>query len=324
VLFPSVVSSLSGDHPPPRADRTLPIAVNDAAARYLHALTDIPLPDWSLLAVTAAVLDPGTNTARGLLGQLPTGNLRGRALGWTYRAESGRMRDLLAQADRVYRQFLPPSRATLHGNRLENERARLGAGGQVDYPGVYHLVTQVNREQGLMARAELADLLLVQQHRLDPAAQPKDVPTLLRERDERRLLATAFRQEMTRLLGGVALRAIAAPGGPLTLLGDLGATIGSAAKTHQLVRNSLTDVGAATLAAEAIYFTAGQFLALEPATPPDRWADLLPSEQRAYATANTLSPRLAPPAILDPAHASRVLWASLADCRTLVAELQAL
>jgi hypothetical protein len=307
-----------------RQEWPLPIAVDDDAARYLSALTDIPVGDWSLLAVTAAVLDPGSNTARGLLGRLPSGSMRGTALGWTDRAESGRMRDLLAQAERVYHQFLPPDRANYYANQLEDERARLAMGGQVDYSAVFHLVTLVNREQGLIARAEIDDLVLVRQHRLAPSAQPKDVAALLRERIERRTLASAFRQEVTRLLGGSAQRIIAAPGGPLTLLGDLGATGGGGARTYQIIRGRLSDVEAATLAAEAVYFTAGDFLALEPATPPDRWADLLPAEQRAYATANTLSPRLAPAAILDPGHASRILWATLPECRTLVAELRAL
>ena len=103
-----------------------------------------------------------------------------------------------------------------------------------------------------------------------------------------------------------------------------GATPSAQAKTYQLIRGRLRDLEAATLAAEAVYFTAGEYLALEPAAPPDRWADLLPAEQRAYATANTLSPRLSPAAILDPGHASRVLWATVPECRTLVAELQAL
>ncbi len=315
---------LSGDGPILPIGRPLPIAVDDDAARYLRALTNIPIPDWSLLAVTAAVLDPGNNTARGLLGQLPAGGLRGTALGWTYRAEAGRMRDLLAQASQVYRQFLPPARATYYNNQLENEQARLGAGGQVDYSAIYHIVTLVNREQGLIARAEIDDLHLVRQHRLDPAAQPKDVATLLRERDERRALAAGFRQEVARLLGGAALRVIAAPQGPLTLLGELGATGGGTARTYQLVRGHLGNAEAATLATEAVYFTAGEYLALEPATPPDRWADLQPAEQRAFASANTLSPRLSPVAILDPAHASRVLWATLTECRALVAELRAL
>ncbi|MFN8538321.1 MAG: hypothetical protein U0232_12695 [Thermomicrobiales bacterium] len=315
---------LGADGPIPRPGRQLPIAVDDDAARYLNALTDIPTPDWSLLAVTAAVLNPGNNTARGLLGQLPGSSLRSTALGWTYRAEAGRMRDLLAQAVRIYRQYLPPARASYYANQLENERARLGAGAQVDYSSVYHTVTLVNREQGLIARAEIDDLHLVKQHQLDPSAQPKDVATLLRERAERRALAADFRREAARLLGGAAQRSIAAPGGPLTLLGDLGETGGGAARTYQLVRNHLSDPDAATLAAEAVYFTAGEYLGLEPATPPDRWADLLPAEQRAYATANTLSPRLSPAAILDPAHASRILWAGLSECRTLVAELRAL
>src|SRR5687768_15128281 len=71
---------LSADRPLARPGRPLPIAVDDDSARYLHALTDIPTHEWSLLAVTAAVLDPGTNAARGLFGRLPAGNLRGSAL----------------------------------------------------------------------------------------------------------------------------------------------------------------------------------------------------------------------------------------------------
>ncbi len=315
---------LSADRPIARPGRPLPIAVDDDSARYLHALTDLPTPDWSLLAVTAAILDPGTNAARGLFRQLPAGNLRGSALGWTYRAESGQMRDLLAQAAKVYDQFLPADRARYYANQLESEQYRLAAGGQVDYSAIYQLVTLVNREQGLMARAEIDDLHLVRQHRLDPSAQPKNAAALLRERTERRTLAIAFRQEAARLLAGSAQRIIVTPGGPLTLLGDLGARQGGTAQTYQLIRGHLRDLEAATLAAEAVYFTAGEFLAREPATPPDRWADLLPAEQRAYATANTLSPRLSPRAILDPAHASRVLWATLPECRTLVTELRAL
>jgi hypothetical protein len=315
---------LNADGPVLRSTRRLPIAVDDDTARYLAALGDIPTPTWSLLAVTAAILDPGGNPARGLLWQLPAGALRGRALGWTYRAESERMRDLLAQTSRIYQQFLPADRANHYGTLLKTERARLGAGAQVDYSAIYHLVTLVNREQGLIARAEIDDLHMVRQHRLDPAAQPKDVPTLLRERAERRALAAAFRQEAARLLGGAARRVINSPAGPLTLLGDLGRMGGGRARTFQLIRKQLGDMDAATLATEAIYFTAGEFLALEPPTPPDRWADLLPAEQRAYASANTLSPRLSPAAILDPEHASRVLWATLAECRTVVAELRAL
>jgi hypothetical protein len=315
---------LSADRPVARPGQPLPIAVDDDSARYLHALADIPTPDWSMLAVTAAILDPGTNAARGLFGRLPAGNLRGSTLGWTYRAESGRMRDLLARVSQVYGRFLPSDRARYYANRLENERARLAAGGQVDYSAIYQLVTLVNREQGLMARAEIDDLLLVRQHRIDPRAQPNDVATLLRERDERRALATAFRREAARLLAGSAQRAIATATGPLTLLGDLGTTQGGPAQTYQFIRGRLRDLEAATLAAEAVYFTAGEFLGHEPATPPDRWADLLPAEQRAYATANTLSPRLSPRALLDPAHASRILWATLPECRALVAELRAL
>lgn len=304
--------------------RPLPIAVDGDSARYLQGLPDIPTPDWALLAVTAAIGDPGGNAARGLFGRLPLGSVRGAALDWTYRAEAGRTRDLLAQAERVYAAFLPPGRARYYGGLLAAERARLAAGGQVDYSGLAHLVTQVNREQGLIARAEIADLQLVRQHRIDPANQPKDAATLLRERQERRSLTLAFRREAARLLGTATRRAIAAPTGTLTLLGDLGATPGDRAATHQFVRASLGSLDDAAIAAEAVYFTAGEFLALEPATPPDRWADRLPADQRAYAATNTLSPRLSRAALLDPAHASRILWLSVQECRALVAELRAL
>jgi hypothetical protein len=48
---------------------------------------------------------------------------------------------------------------------------------------------------------------------------------------------------------------------------------------------------------------------------------LLPTEQRAYAPTNALSPRLRPAELLAPERASRVLWPDLQDCRDLVAEL---
>lgn len=304
--------------------RPLPIAVDADSGRYLQGVADLPPPTWALLAVAAAVGDPGGGAGRGFFGRLPPGTVRDATLGWTYRAAAGRMRDLLAQAERVYAAHLPPDRARHYGGLLAAERARLAMGGQVDYAGLAHLVTGVNREQGLMARAEIADLQLVRQHRTDPASQPKDVVTLLRERAERRDLATAFRREVARLLGTAAQRLVATPAGSLTLLGDLGATPGDRAATHQLVRAPLQGLDDAALAAEAVHFTAGEFLALEPATPPDRWADRLPADQRAYAATNTLSPRLGRAALLDPAHASRILWLPVQESRALIAELRAL
>ena len=324
LLAVGVGAFLTADAPPQRPTRPLPIAIDDDIAHYLRALHDLPTPTWSLLAVTAAVLDPGGNVARDLFGRLPSGSARSATLGWTYRTEAGRMADLLIQIERIYNQFLPSNRARHYGGLLAAERARLLAGGQVDYSALYHLVTLVNREQGLIARAEIDDLHLIRQHRLDPINQPKDVPTLLRERQERRALALAFRQEATHLLGTAPQRAIAAPTGTITLLGDLGATPGDRAGTFHLFRAALPDLDAATLAVHAVSFTAGEFLAHEPATPPDRWADRLPADQRAEAPASALSPRLSPSALLDPAHASRILWLPLSDSRTLVAELRAL
>ncbi len=234
------------------------------------------------------------------------------------------MRDLLAQVSRIYDRYLPPDRARFYGEQLAAERARLAAGGQVDYSALLHLATLVNREQGLIGRAEIADFQLIQQHRLDPRSQPKDVATLLRERAERRALTVAFRQETARLLGTAPQRTLAGATGPLTLFADLGTASDNHARTYQLIRTRSTDLDDVALAEQAVYFTAGEFLALEPPAPPGRWADQLPAAERAYAATNTLSPRLARGAILDPGHSSRLLWATLPECRALVAELRAL
>lgn len=315
---------LTADGPPSPPGRALPLPVDGETARYLGALTDLSADEWTLLAVAAGLGDPGPGAARGAIARLPPGGVRGAALDWSYRAEAGRLGDLLARAQAVYARALPPDRARYFGDLLAAERARLAAGGQADYSAVAHLVTLINREQGLIARPELADFPLLREHARDPAAQPRGAATLLRERGERRAIAAAFRAETRRRLGTDARRTLAAPAGPLTLLADLGATGADRAATFQAIRADLPDLDDATLADQAVYFTAGDFLALEPPTPPGRWADRLPADQRAYAATNTLSPRLARAALLDPAHASRVLWPTLPECRALVAELRGL
>lgn len=316
---------LSADGVPIGAERPLPIGVNDDdTARYLRALTDLPPPAWTHLAITAAILDPGPNALRPLLARLPGGVARTTAFDWTYRADARRVSGILARIERLYAALLPPDRARAHAILLQAERRRLARGGQVDYSGLLHLVTQINREQGLMARPELDDLLLVRAHHLDPAAQPRDVAALLVERRERRDLAAAFRAEVARLLGGAPVRLIAAAGGPLTLLADLGRPTSAAPATYQLIPAQLPDLGDATIAERPAYFTAGDFLGFEPAAPLDRWANNLPAEQRADAPANALSPRLSRKQILAPAYASRVLWATAQECRVVVATLRAL
>ncbi len=318
--------ALAGDLPPRRGAgrRRPPVPVDQPdLARYLDGLGDLPLPVWSLLAVTASVLDPGPNTIRSLTTRLPSAAARSRINGWTFRAEADRMGAILAAAEAVYARLLPPDRAAFHNDLLARERARLAAGAQVDYRSVYYLVTRVNREQGLMARPEIDGLDLVRQHRLDPVSQPRGVGALLAERRERREVAAAFRPEAARLLAGAPIRRFAAPGGPLTLLADLGRPTG-APRGFQVIRANLADLGDETLMAHDVYFTAGEFLAHESAAPPGRWADVLPPEQRAYAPTNALSPRLKRGEIIDPEHASRVLWPPLADCRALVGELRSL
>jgi hypothetical protein len=235
---------------------------------------------------------------------------------------------VLASVRQVYAAILPPARAAYYGAALDAERGRLLATGRVDYRGLSQVVTLVNREQGLMARPELADLELVRLHELDPVAQPRDVPALLGERRERRDLAAVFRSAAARLLSaakgpGAASREVATPAGPLTLLADLGRPAGPP-RTFQLIRASLNDLADETIAAHDVYYTAGEFLAFEPAAPPGRWADSLPPEQRAYAPTNALSPRLGRAAILAPEHASRVLWPSLRDSRVVVDDLRGL
>lgn len=314
---------LTGDVPSAAA-RTLPVAIdNPDLARYLQALGDLPTPAWSLLAVTASVMDPGTNVVRNLSGRLPSGTMRGTINGWAFRAEGNRMRAILASAQWVYAAVLPPARATYYNDQLERERYKLAIGGQVDYRGLSFLMTLVNREWGIMDRLELEQLDLVRRHALDPVAYPRDVAALLAERDARRDLAVAFRREAERLLQGAVLRLFDTPAGPITLLADLGRPAGPA-PSYQLIRARLVDSGDTTIAAHAVYFTASEFLALEPPAPSDSWADALPPEQRAFAAANTLSPRLDRASIVAPGHASRVQWPSLQDCETLVAQLRRL
>jgi hypothetical protein len=316
---------LGADRPWDALDWPLPLSIDDRdLLRYLRALGNLDTPTWTHLAITAAILDPGTSALRNLLGRLPTGSARSTAYDWTYRAESRRMIAILDRVAELFSGLLAPDRAAYFGGLLRAEQARLDAGGQVDYPGLYFLITRVNREQGLMTRPEIEDLQRIHLHRLDPRAQPRDVPALLAERRACRDLAAAFRREAARLLGGFPTRFFVTAGGPLTLLADLGGPSGAGVPTYQLIRARLRDLEDTTIAAEAVYFTAGDFLGLEPATPPDRWADQLPSAERAVAPANALSPRLNRASILVPAHASRLLWASLRDCRAIVVELRAL
>lgn len=315
------VAMLAGDRQRSGGARALPVPVDHSdLARYLAGLDDLPTPAWSLLAVTAGVLDPGRTIARDLVTRLPAGVVRGAARGWAFRAEADRMRAILAAAQRVYAATLPPARAALHHDRIERERGRLARSGQVDYLGVAHLVTEVNREWGLMDRLELEQLDLARRHRLDPLAFPRDVAALLAERRERRALATAFRAHARRLLGSAPQRLFDTPAGPLTLLADLGRPA-TAPRGYQLIRARLPDVEETTIAARAVLYTAGEFLALEPPAPPDSWADSLPPDQRAQAPANALSARLDRAAIVAPGHASRVLWPPLQDCRAVAAEL---
>lgn len=299
-----------------------PIAHPDLA-RYLRALADLPPATWAHLALTASVMAPGAGAIRALTGRLPAGNARGRINGWAYRAEAGRMRSTLAAVARTYAALLPPDRARFYGRLIEDERRRLAAGGQIDYRGLAHLVTGVNRERGLMARVELEHLELVRRHRLDPAAFPRDAATLLAERAELRELAAGFRSEAIRLLAGAPQAAFATPACPLTLLADLGAPA-TPPRGYQLVRDRLPNLRDDTLRARQVYFTAGDFLAVEPPAPPGRWADGLPEDQRALAPTNALSPRLRREDIIAPERTSRVLWPPLADCRALVADLRRL
>jgi hypothetical protein len=306
-------------------DRPLPLRIDDDdLVRYLRGLGDLDTRTWTHLAITAALLDPGASALRNLLGNLPIGNARSTAYDWTYRAESRRMIAILDRVADLLGGLLAPDRAAYYGGLLRAEQARLDAGGQVDYPGLSFLITRVNREQGLMARPELDDVQRIHLHRLDPQAKPRDVPALLAERRARRDHAAAFRREAARLLADVPVRFFATGGGPLTLLADLGRPYGADIPTYQFIRARLKDLDDTMIAAEAVYFTAGDFLGLEPATPPDRWADQLPPAERALAPTNALSPRLNRAQLLAPAHASRVLWASLRDCQAVVAELRAL
>ena len=301
--------------------RRLPVPVDQPLlARYLAALRDLPTPVWSLLVATASVIEPAGNTYRTLAGRLQVTRLRGAVHRWSYRAESRRMQGILKAITRTYAGVLPPDRAAHYSAVLDAEWRRLEAGGQVDYPGLGHLATLVNRESGLMARVELEHLQLLRRHAVDPIANPRDVAALLAERAERRQLAGAFREAAARLLGGTTVGALTLARGPATLLADLGRASGPPRGYH-LALGHLPDLDDDTLMARAIFYTAGEFLAFEPPAPPGRWADLLPSEQRAYAPTNALSPRLRPGELLAPERASRVLWPDLQDCRDLVAEL---
>ena len=136
-------------------------------------------------------------------------------------------------------------------------------------------------------------------------------------------LAAVVRSAAERVLAGAASRVVATPAGPLTLLADLGRPAGPP-RTFQFIRARLNDLADETIAAHDVYYTAGEFLAFEPAAPPGRWADSLPPEERAYAPTNALSPRLGRAAILAPEHASRVLWPSLEDSRVVVDDLSRL
>ncbi len=324
LLVSGATAALGGDRWRGAGARVPPAPIAHAdLARYLRALADLPPAPWAHLALTASVMEPDPGAIRALAGWLPAGNLRGRINGWTYRAEAGRMRSTLEAVARAYATLLPPDRALFYGRLIADERRRLAAGGQIDYRGLAHLVTGVNRERGLMARVELDHLELVRQHRLDPIASPRDVAALLAERAELRELAARFRAETIRLLAGAPQAAFATPAGPLTLLADLG-TPATPPRGYQLIRDHLPNLRDDTIRARQVYFTAGDFLAVEPPAPPGRWADGLPEEQRALAPTNALSPRLRREDIIAPEHTSRVLWPPLADCRALVADLRRL
>jgi hypothetical protein len=304
--------------------RGLPVPIDQPLlARYLAGVRDLPTPVWSLLVATAGVIEPAGNTYRALAGRLQVATLRGAVNRWSYRAESRQMQGSLKAIGRTYAAVLPPDRAMHYSAALDAEWRRLEAGGQVDYPGLAHLATLVNRESGLMARVELEHLQLLRHHAVDPVGYPRDVAALLAERAERRQLAAAFRERAARLLAGAGdalSRPLALARGPATLLADLGRAAGPP-RNYYLALGQLPDLHDDTLMARAIYYTAGEFLAFEPPAPPGRWADLLPADQRAYAPTNALSPRLRPAELLAPERASRVLWPDLRDCRDLVAEL---
>ena len=301
--------------------RGLPVPVDQPLlARYLAALRDLPAPAWSLLVATASVIEPAGNTYRALAGRLQVTRLRGAVHRWSYRAESRRMQEILRAIARTYAAVLSSDRAAHYSAVLDAEWRRLEGGSQVDYSGLGHLATLVNRESGLMARVELEHLQLLRRHAVDPVANPLDVAALLAERAERRQLTGAYRDNAARLLGGSSARSLTLARGSATLLADLGRASGSPRGYH-LALGHLPDLDDDTLMARAIYFTADEFLAFEPPAPPGRWADLLPNEQRAYAPTNALSPRLRPAELLAPKRASRVLWPDLQDCRDLVAEL---
>src|SRR3712207_3154494 len=165
----------------------LPVPVDQPLlARYLAALRGLPMPVWSLLVATASVIEPAGNTYRAMAGRLQVTTLRGAAHRWSYRAESRRMQEILRAIARTYAAVLPSDRATHYSAVLDAEWRRLEGGGQVDYSGLGHLATLVNRESGLMARVELEHLQLLRRHAVDPVANPRDVAALLAERAERR------------------------------------------------------------------------------------------------------------------------------------------
>lgn len=316
-------AALAADGPRAGATRALPVPLDDADLRaYLLALTDLPAPTWALLVATAAVQDPGGTLLDTVAADLPAGRPRDTAATWAARLAARRMSAILGAVARVYAAYLPPTRAAYYGDLIAAERQRLDAGGQVDYLDVAFLVTQANREAGLMARPELTDFPLVRDHHLDPARYPADVPALLAARAERRRLGRAFRARAAQLLAGAPLRYFPAAPGPLTLLADLGRPA-DPPHGYQLIRDHLPDLDADTLAVRPVYYTAGDFLAFEPAAPPGRWADNLPSDQRAYAPTNALSARLHPAEIVAPEHASRVLWPTLAETQIALADVLA-
>ncbi|MGN6700231.1 MAG: hypothetical protein ACTHMR_18905 [Thermomicrobiales bacterium] len=302
----------------------LPLDVGDPAlVAYLQGVRDLPPRDWVLLVIAAAVLPQGANTMRALTARLPASQARDTLDTWSYRLDAGHIRAVLGRIATLLNDVLPADRAQHYGALLASERARLAAGGQVDYAGMRYLVTLISRETGMLIHPELADLPLVLQQHAAPGTPSQSVAALLAERNEKRLLAARFRRDAARLLAGAARRDLTSRSGPLTLLSGLGVPV-SSPLTDQLIQARVPDLSADTLATYAVYFTAGDFLAREPTAPPTAWADSLPADQRAYVPTNTLSPRLSVAEIRTPTRAPRILWADVSACRTVVAELAAL
>jgi hypothetical protein len=315
--------ALVGDHALAAA-WPLPLDIgNPALATYLCGVSDLPPRDWVLLVIAAAVQPQGPNTLRALTTQLAAGQVRDTLDSWSYRLDAGHMRAVLGHIASLLSDILPTDQARRYGALLDAERARLAAGGQVDYAGMRYLVTLLNRETGMVIHPELVDLSLVLQQQTAPGLPPRTVAALLAERREKRDLAARLRHDAARLLARATLRELTSRRGPLTLLAGLGTpAVGPA--TFQLIQGKLADLREETLAAHTVYFTAGDFLAREPPAPPTAWADSLPPEQRAYVPTNALSPRLSAAEIRNPARAPRILWADILDCRSIVAELTSL